>query len=240
MGALTESYCDRCTRGGPPLRVSRGFYPWGGINSDSRKPVSGGMWVNMWFSDEGNSRGSGLSPYVNFRFSTRLAINVGANVSRDHNDAQWYGNFPDNGAVTHYSFAHLEQRTISMSTRVNYTVTPDLTVEFYGSPFVATGTYSDIREVSSTPNAARYRDRFVAYTPPANSQTEFTFAQLKTNAVMRWEYRPGSTLFLVWAHGRADNATVNEQRSWTRDYRELFHLHPNNTFLVKLAYWLNR
>ncbi len=57
---------------------------------------------------------------------------------------------------------------------------------------------------------------------------------------MRWEYRPGSTLFLVWTQGRQDDRNLDGRQSWTRDYRDLFALHPDNTFLVKFAYWLNR
>jgi hypothetical protein len=63
--------------------------------------------------------------------------------------------------------------------------------------------------------------------------------QLRTNTVLRWEYLPGSTVFLVWAHGR--EKFLNErQPSWRDDYSDLFHLHPDNTFLIKVAYWLNR
>jgi len=237
---LTESYCDRCTRGGPVLRQSRGISPWGGFNTDSRRVVSGGLWVNLSFGDEGKSRSSSLSPYLNFRVSPRLQVNVGSGFSRNRNNTQWFGNFTDAINVTHYTFAHLNQRTVSMNTRVNFTMTPELTFEFYGEPFVATGSYSDIREVSPTPDAARYDDRFQPYTPPASVQTSFKVKQLRTNAVVRWEYRPGSTLFVVWAHGREDASDTNPRQSWTRDYRDLFGLHPDNTFLVKVAYWLNR
>jgi len=237
---LTESYCDRCTRGGPPLRQARGIFPWTGFNTDSRRTVSGGMWVNLSFSDEGKTSGWSLSPYVNIRVSSRLQANIGPNFSRDHNNTQWYDNITDAAGVTHYTFAHLDQRTVSMSTRLNYTVTPDLTFEFYGQPFVATGTYSDVREVSATPGAAAYDDRFQPYTPPVGAKSSFKLTQLRTNAVMRWEYRPGSTLFLVWTQGRQDDSNRNTRQSWMRDYGDLFTLHPDNTFLVKLAYWLNR
>lgn len=240
FGKLTESYCDRCTRGGPALRQSRTISPWGGVNTDSRRVVSGGLWVNMSFGDEGKSRSSSLSPYMNFRLSPRLQVNVGSGFSRNRNHTQWFGNFTDANNVTHYSFAHLNQRTVSMSSRVNFTMTPELTFEFYGEPFVTTGTYSDIREVSATPDAERYDDRFQSYTPPAGVQTTFKFKQLRTNSVVRWEYRPGSTLFVVWAHGRQDATDEGSRRSWTRDYRDLFGLHPDNTFLIKVAYWLNR
>ncbi|HEY9226617.1 MAG TPA: DUF5916 domain-containing protein, partial [Gemmatimonadaceae bacterium] len=133
MSRLTPSYCDRCTRGGPVLRQSRGFFPWGGVNTDSRRIVSGGMWVNLSRWDEGKSYGTSLSPYVNFRLSPRMQLNIGTDISRDHNNTQWLGNFTDAANVTHYSFAHLYQRTVSMSARLNYTLTPDLTFEFYGS-----------------------------------------------------------------------------------------------------------
>jgi hypothetical protein len=156
------------------------------------------------------------------------------------NDVQWYGNFVDGTGKTHYSFAKLDQTTVSMTTRLNYTATPDLTFEFYGAPFVSTGTYSNVREISATPEADDYNARYKPYTAPAGAQTAFKFTQLRTNAVVRWEYRPGSTLFVVWQHGRQDSANQNPNQSWTRDYRDLFDLHPDNTFLVKLAYWLNR
>lgn len=237
---LTESYCDRCTRGGPLLRQSRGISPWGGFNTDSRRTVSGGMWVNLNFSDEGKSRGSSLSPYVNVRVSTRLQANIGAGFSQNRNNTQWFGNFVDSAGATHYTFARLKQRTVSMNTRVNYTMTPNLTFEFYGEPFVATGTYANVREVSDTPGAARYDDRFIAFAAPEDLPTSFTFTQLRTNTVVRWEYRPGSTLYFVWTHGREDSANESSNRSWMRDYRELFGLHPDNTFLIKAAYWLNR
>ena len=68
----------------------------------------------------------------------------------------------------------------------------------------------------------------------------FKYTQLRTNSVVRWEFRPGSTLFVVWAHGRDGSSTDNMNQSWSQDYRDLFSLHPDNTFLVKLAYWLNR
>jgi hypothetical protein len=222
------------------LRESRGFFPWGGVNTDSRKTVSGGMWVNLSFSDEGNSRGHNLSPYMNFRLSTNLQANLSVNISKDKNNAQWYGNFDDQTGLRHYSFAHLDQRTVSMGLRLNYTATPDLTFEFYGAPFVSQGAYSQFREVSGTPKAEEYEGRYQPYTPPPNSQTAFKFTELRTNAVIRWEYRPGSTMFLVWAHGRQDSDDGSTRQSWSRDYRDLFALHPDNTFLIKIAHWLNR
>jgi len=241
FGHLSESYCDRCTRGGPALRQSRTISPWGGVNTDSRRTLSGGIWANLWYADEGKSHGSSVSPYVNLLASPRLQVNVGTGFSRDHNNTQWLGNYIDSvGGATHYAFAHLEQRTVSMSARINYTATPNLTFEFYGEPFVSTGVYSDVREVSAAPDAASYAGRFRPYTAPAGTDMSFKAAQFRSNSVLRWEYRPGSTLFFVWAHGRDGPGNDRLDESWSRDYRDLFRLHPDNTFLVKLAYWMNR
>jgi hypothetical protein len=127
-----------------------------------------------------------------------------------------------------------------MSFRGSYTATPDLTVELYAEPFVSRGTYSEFRELSATPGAADYAARFIPFTPPASADSAFRFTRLRTNAVLRWEYRPGSTLFVVWAHGRESFVDEAEQRPWRREYRDLLELHPDNTFMIKLAYWLNR
>ena len=238
--AISPTYCDRCSRGGPLLRESRGLFPWGGFNTDSRKRISGGMFMNFGSADEGRSHNASYSPYVEVRPSTRASITLSAGYSARTDDAQWYGNFVDGGGFTHYSFAHLEQTTVSMSTRVNYTATPTLTFEFYGQPFVSQGTYRDVRELSATPGADRFSDRFAPYTPPSGSETAFQFAQLRANAIVRWEYRPGSTLFVVWQHGKQSFQDQVSNQSWVKDYRDLFDQHPDNTFLVKLAYWLSR
>ena len=239
LSGLTESFCDRCTRGGPALRSSRSFSPWGGVNTDSRKFISGGLWANLWFNDEGRSKGQSLDPYVNFRFSTQFQLNVGMGFMQDRNNTQWFGNFSDAGGV-HHSFAHLDQRVTSMSMRMNYTVTPDLTFEVYAQPFVADLAYSDFRELSATPRAADYDARFQPYTPPPSELTAYKVTELNSNTVVRWEYRPGSTLFVVWQHGRSDFDDNPSRRPWSSDYRNLFDLHPDNTFLVKVAYWLSR
>ena len=239
LGGLGGAWCDRCTRGGPALRGSLGFHPWFGVNGDSRRTVSPGMWVNLGFRDEGKTRTSSFNPYLAFRLSTSLSAQLGGNVYRADNDSQWLGNFTDGTGTTHYAFAHLDQRTVSLSLRMSYTATPDLSLEFYGEPFASSGTYSDVREVSATPGADAYADRFQPYAPPADTDLAFSYRQLRTNTVLRWEYRPGSTLFLVWAHGRGSDEYVG-RRAWHDDFGSLLDLDPDNTFLLKISYWLNR
>jgi hypothetical protein len=104
---------------------------------------------------------------------------------------------------------------------------------------VSRGQYTNTRELSATPRAERYEDRYAPYTTPADASLGFDVLQVRSNSVLRWEFRPGSTLFAVWTHGRDDYAPAFRDRSWRDEYKDLLALHPSNTFLLKLAYWLN-
>jgi hypothetical protein len=85
----------------------------------------------------------------------------------------------------------------------------------------------------------RYEDRYTPYTTPAGTSLGFDILQVRSNSVLRWEFRPGSTLFAVWTHGREGYDPTFRDRSWRDEYKDLFALHPANTFLLKVAYWLN-
>jgi len=197
------------------------------------------LWFNYGRSDEGRSDYTSINPSFSIRVLTQLQASISGNLYREHSDRQWFGNFED-GGVIHHSFARLRYRELSMSVRLNYTMRPNLTFEFYGQPFMATGEYTNFREVSSTPEARDYDDRYTPYVPPASSQTAFNMKQLRTNTVVRWEYLPGSALYLVWAHGRFGSIPGDPDQPWRDGLGDIFDLRPDNTFLVKVAYWLAR
>ncbi len=192
------------------------------------------------FAHEGRTRYFSLSPNVSVRAATRFTGSLGVSISWNRSDTQWYGNFTDSVATMHYTFAHLEQRTASLTLRADYTFTPDLTLQVYAQPFVSKGTYSDVRELDD-PRAAAYEDRYRPYGDPAVAADPggFNFKQFRSNVVLRWEYQPGSTLFLVWTQGRGASDPMEGSRSIAGDFRELFGLRADNTFLVKASYWLN-
>lgn len=241
LGGLGTMYCDRCARGGPALRTDQYFAPWGGLQGDSRWVVVPSVWFNYFRTDGGRSRSYSVSPSFDFRVSSRLTSTLGLNFSRNRDDRQWYDNFTDAGNVTHYTFAHLEQRTTSLRARMNFTATPTLTLQVYAEPFVSKGIYSDIRELDD-PRAADYDARLKPYADPAVSDNprQFNFKQFRSNVVLRWEYRPGSALYLVWQQGREHFEDQRGTRTLFGDMDRLFAVHPNNTFLVKLSYWLDR
>jgi hypothetical protein len=111
----------------------------------------------------------------------------------------------------------------------------------YASPFVSRGTYSDVREIGE-PRATAYEDRYRPYADPdvAADPGGFNVQEFRSNVVFRWEYRPGSTLFLVWSQGREAEADVEGSQSFRDDLGDLFRRRPDNTFLVKVSYWFAR
>jgi hypothetical protein len=240
-GQLGATYCDRCARGGPAVRQDAYIAPWFGLNGDDRKALVPYLWINYFKGDAGHNSSLNLGPELDYKvgaFSSVLALNWTRNVA----DNQWYGNFTDATGGLHYTFAHLRQTTVGVTVRLNYTFTPTMSLQVYAQPFVSKGTYSSVRQLSATPRAASYDDRYAAYgdTAVTNNPGGFNYKQFASNVVFRWEYRPGSTLFVVWSQGRQGVVGAEGAGSFQDDVRDLFRLHPLNTFLVKLSYWVNR
>ena len=240
LAQLGEVYCDNCARGGPAVRVSPAWYPWIGIQGDDRRRIVPEIFFNFGTSDVGRSKYYNMNTDAEIRLMTQLQINVGISATKNIDNGQFFGKFDEAGVGTHYAFAHLDQQTVSLNTRWSYTATPTLTFQLYAEPFVSRGKYTDIRELSATPRAKDYDSRYKGYVPPPNESLGFNAKQLRSNTVMRWEFRPGSSLFVVWTHGRDRYVDKFEAQSWKGEYTDLFGLHPDNTFLVKLTYWLNR
>ena len=240
MGGERSSLCESCLRGGPFLRTDAVLNSWAGLSGDSRNPIVPDL--NLWYNrrDEGRSWNYGISPTIRMRVASRVSGSVGVTYQRNIDDRQWIRNF---GAIdsdtTHHTVGHLSQKTLSLTTRVNFTASPNLSFQFYGSPFVSVGSYTDWREVAAH-RAAVYADRYRSFTHEGDAgQFDFNFKQFRSNLVMRWEYRPGSTLFLVWGQGREQgDRDLGEFGGWS-DYQNLFKAHPSNTFLIKASYWFS-
>ena len=224
------------------MRSSRYVAPWAGVNGDDRKRLTPYLWFNWFKGDEGHSRSWSISPEVSLRLGTAFTAGLSLSYRKTINDSQWLDNVTDSVGTPHYLFALLRQRTTSVTTRFNYTITPTMSLQVYAAPFMTKGSFSEVRELSATPRAAAYDDRFALYgdTAVTNNPGGFNFKALQSNVVFRWEYRPGSALFLVWSQGRQAGVGAEGTNDWWEDFRDLTALHARNTFLVKLSYWINR
>ena len=246
VGGLGTTYCDfDCTRGGPALRQDQYFSPWAGIEGDDRHVVVPSLWLNYTQSDGGRSQFVNVNPTVSFRISSRFSPSVGINLNRNRNDRQSRGTFITNAGATpdtSYVLAHLEQREVSITLRMDYTMTRTLSLQVYAQPFISKGTYSNVRQPSATPRAAAYDDRYQPIIDTAitnHLDPGFNYKNFNSNVVLRWEYRPGSTLYLVWTQGRGDYTSQQGTQNLRGDMRDLFALPPNNTLLVKASYWIS-
>jgi hypothetical protein len=260
---------DRLTRGGPVGRrpTSYGAYTYG--NTDSRKRVSYSWNINMYQDvEDGYNRGvSGTVNYrpssnIRLSFSPSLFYNRTAAqyVQRveDGLAAETFGN--------RYVFANLRQTTLSGTTRASWTVSPTLSLELYAQPFTAAGRYDNFKELEKprTLDYAIYGEsagstitrklvegtsktqEYVADPDGAGPAQSFTIANpdfkihsLRGNAVVRWEYRPGSALFFVWQQSRSGFQPYDGTFRTGDDVREIFG-RPSNVFLIKATYWFAR
>jgi hypothetical protein len=241
VGQIGSTYCDRCARGGPAVRQDPYIAPWMGIEGDNRHKLVPYFWVNYMRGDGGRSRTISLQPELDYKLSSRFTTSLSANWENNRNDVQYFGTFADDAGDAHYTFAHLEQKTLSLTFRLDYTFTPTASLQVYASPFVSKGTYSNVRELAD-PRAHDYDARYQPYNDPDVSADPggFNFQQFRSNMVFRWEYRPGSTLFLVWSQGRENSLPIEGNKSFGGNFGDLFDQRANNTFLVKVSYWLAR
>jgi hypothetical protein len=227
---------DRVTRGGPSAIMEGYKEAWYYVNSDNRRAVSfnynggGGsdLHGSSWFD---------VVPGFGFRPMSALQITASVRYSRNVTDAQWVNTVTD--TADRSIFAHLNQTTVSLTGRVNYTVTPTLSLQLYAAPFVSGGGYSNFKQLidgRNTDYARRYAP--FSYDTDAYGIPDFNYRSFRTTNVMRWEYKPGSTLFAVWQQSREDTAAIGDFR-FGRDFGNVFRTPARNVFLVKLAYWLN-
>ena len=231
-------YCVSCARGGAALRQSAKQGLRFDLAGDPRPAIVPTAALRLGTSDEGRSWYRGADLGADLRVASRFSTSLFLSFDHVVNDQQWVANY---GAVlsdsTHYTFARLDQDILALTARANWTARPDLSFQLYAQPYVTSESFQQWRQLQA-PRAASYDGRFRPY---GNGATPggLNFRQFNSNAVMRWEFRPASVLFLVWQQGRLQNDLEAGSFDAPRDVRNLFSSHPDNTLLMKLSYWFN-
>ena len=235
---VMTAYCDRCARGGPAVRSSPDANILINIGGDPRGTLVPTFAAIYTVGDYGKTTLWRVRPYLTLRARSNLSWEIGTRYQRNRNNTQWFDNLGVIGSdTTHYLFAHLDQELLSFTSRLNYTATTALSLQLYAEPFLTTGRYFNVRELAE-PRAASYDARYRPYAL-ATDDASFNVKQLRASAVARWEYRPGSTVFLVWTQGRDQDNRNPGSFVPTRDLKDLFGARPDNTFLIKASYWIN-
>jgi hypothetical protein len=245
----------RRTRGGPLSLNPPGVFLRSEFLSDTRKTWSFGL--NVEGSDYELDRQSSflVEPSVEWRPTSKLTLKVAPLYENLKTTAQYVGEFEDPAATTtfgrRYLFAALNQNTLSASVRLNWIFTPRLSLELYVQPLLSSGGYTEYKELAR-PRSYEFGlagapvsvgDGRLAVTPatPGVAALEFddpnfSLASLRGNAILRWEYLPGSTLFLVWTQNRSDTVLDGEFR-FGNGMSRMFSGAADNVFLVKASYW---
>ncbi|MFB3852835.1 MAG: DUF5916 domain-containing protein [Vicinamibacterales bacterium] len=258
------SHDHRLTRGGPV--VKRAGYDYGsvGISTDARSPAVFDVEVEMARGVGDDTTRFGLRPGVALKPASNIFIQLSPSYSRDENAAQYVTAVADPTAAAfsgnRYVFGYIRTRTVSLDTRVNWTFTPDLTLQLFAQPFIASGQYESFREFAAPRSLSKlvygkdlgtisYDGETSSYrvdpdgpgpaSPFTFDNPDFTTASLRGTAVLRWEYRPGSTLYLVWTHERSDLDPAGSF-DFAGAGRAIFRGRPTNVFQVKATYWFGR
>jgi hypothetical protein len=252
---LVETPTDtRLLRGGPAVRESGFLSARAGTHSDRSRRISASVSTERRFRLEGGSRYHDITAGIHLRPTN--AFNVSANAFYEHNVADLeYVETAMAGGAARYVLGRLDQETLGLTFRANLFLTPDLTIQYYGSPFVSTGAFGEFKRVTS-PRAESYADRFhrltaaeLTYDPDPDvyrvdeggavysfANPDFDFRQFRSNLVARWEFRPGSSVYLVWAQDRTDSGLSGG--SLTDSLDSLRDAPAANVLLVKLSYWV--
>jgi hypothetical protein len=245
------------TRGGPLTLSPPGWQADISFSSDDKKNVVFGLGTHSYQADFDNFIEYDLS--CEYRPTSNFTISAAPFISREFQRSMYINTFSDVYAVNtfgnRYVFGELDQKTLGANIRLNWTFTPTLSLQLYVQPLVSLGKYTSIKELAR-PRSYEFNpfkditlnssDNTYTVDPdgagPASSFTfdnpDFNIRSLRGNAVLRWEYNPGSVLYFVWTQTRSNGETTgdfNVQRSFSG----LLDLRPDNIFLLKFTYWLN-
>lgn len=253
---------DQKLRGGPLVISPAGMWSRLFVRTDSRKSIImelGGMFEK---SEKGNYS-LRLSPEIEFNIGTRLRLEVEPGINSQRQIDQYVDYFEDETADKMYGYryivAQMDRKTVSAEFRIDYTFTPKLSFQAYVQPYMTVGSYSHFKEFERPESYD-----FVEYGKDENMQItkdgddgyylypngsdgnsiylenpDFSYKALVGTAVLRWEFRPGSTLYLVWTRNGSDEQNPGVF-NFNRDIKNLFKAESDNVFAVKLTYWFGK
>lgn len=256
-----EDYTKSLTRGGPKVKNPSEYFIGAEFDSDNRKDLSFGADIS-YENNALNENNFDFETYLKWKPSTQITLSVGPEYSKRFSKRQWIDNFYDQNATdtynTRYVFGDIDQETISANIRLNWTITPKISLQLFLQPLISVGKYSNFKELSkpSSMNFNNYNEvGLVSYNieddeysidPDGNGSAEsfsfsnpdFNYKSLRGNLVFRWEFLPGSVFYLVWSQERTNEDHQGEFK-FGRDFDDLLGAETNDIFLAKFSYWLD-
>jgi len=244
-------------RGGPRLRLPGSWEHWAWLGTDSRKDFYNDLFVFIRHSGDGRNAGHYLEWDMRWNISDHVSLTVSADWDRDREVFQYVTEITET-PEPRYILARLHYESASLQIGLNLNITPDLSLQYRGRPFLSAGRYDDLKRVTDAGHPV-YEERF----SPLNAELtlrgdtyycdedldgsvdyafedpDFEYHSFKSNLVLRWEYRPGSALYLVWSRDNSAGNGLNRLAP-LENIRTLREEIPYNIFLLKLSYRLGR
>ncbi|MDR1258469.1 MAG: carbohydrate binding family 9 domain-containing protein [Tannerellaceae bacterium] len=257
---LSESYGwnyvdTRKLRGGADLRYDPYLHTTLSFNTDKARPLVFTLNYVNDYNRNGINRLHTLRPALSLRMGDHVHFAGEFTYTYNVDNTQYIGAFTPGDNCPVYLMGRMEQQTYGLTVRLQVNVTPDVSLQFYGSPFTSTAGYDSFKKALDA-RSARSSERFADYLPEAVSLSDgaytvrdtggdirfdnpdFSFNEFRSNLVARWEYRPGSTLYFVWEHRMSDRASRHFS-DWGDNLDRMFSLPSTNTFMLKLNYWFS-
>ncbi len=245
-------------RGGPIMKMPGSLNSWIHLNTDSRKKLEIELELRHTVTFEGSGNIISLQPEISYKPINTLSLSFSPSYMVSYDELQ-YVDQTNYGNQTRYIHGSIDQKVVSMSFRINFNLSPDLTLQYWGQPFVASGRYYDFKYITD-PMASDYHNRFATYSPSQITlmkendyeyykidentdgsedyrfdKPDFNIQEFLSNLVIRWEYNPGSSVYLVWSQTRS-NSNTSGVMDYSNDMENLFSEKPHNVFLIKFSY----
>ena len=252
----SRSLDTKILRGGYDMIMPHRITTFGSLTSDPSKKFTASMGYSYEYSGNSSAVNYQLQPGITYRPVTNLKIGLSADYMNNHDRLQYITtdfDVPDN----RYILGTIDQKTLGLTFRIDLNLTPELSIQYYGSPFVSRGSYSQLKYITDPENKV-FGARFTVYpdqvltdgvyqlydysSGPRIDYTidnpDFNFHEFRSNLVAKWEYRLGSFVYLVWSSERSGYTNASKA-SIGNSYKQLRSIFPNNIFLIKLNYWFS-
>ena len=254
--------------GGPAVRTDTGFKFFSYVGSDGRKALSFQIFGYKGTQPDSRINWNGFGPELTWRPTDYFSLHASAEVENMHDTWSTWGDYDvlvdQQTGEERFLLASLDQRTVSATLRIDLTLTSNLSIQFYGSPYVTAGKFFDDKLViEENVRSDKFDERFHTFTAAERdfdgnpntynydpegdytginfvvpSDRDFNYKQFNSNLVIRWEYQTGSAVYFVWSQNMSEEIE-NAAFSYTDDLQDLFRLEKENVFMIKASYLFN-
>ncbi|MGB8491818.1 MAG: DUF5916 domain-containing protein [Bacteroidales bacterium] len=254
----TGAYDTKILRGGSDMLMPPGIMVFGSLQTDQSRKVTAHIELSRESRDNSSALLYGIQAGLSARLFSKLKIGVTGDYQNNHDQLQYITTCNTWISGTRYILGTIDQHTLGLTFRADLNLSPEFSVQYYASPFISQGSYSEIKRIIN-PRASSYSDRFALYENPVLngdvfvlqdydsdgqlatceiSNPDFNFHQFRSNLVAKWEYRPGSFIYLVWSSDRTGSNKASAAPTG-ESYRYMWNAFPQNIFLIKLSYWFS-